>query len=36
MKRDYTSVLQLTDLHLFADPTGLFNNLDSTHKCNSF
>ncbi len=29
MKRDYTSVLQLTDLHLFADPTGLFNNINT-------
>ncbi len=29
MKRDYTTVLQLTDLHLFADPAGLFNHINT-------
>ncbi|MEY3106096.1 MAG: hypothetical protein RIT35_259 [Pseudomonadota bacterium] len=32
MKHDYTTVLQLTDLHLFADPAGLFNNVN-TRDC---
>ncbi len=27
MKQDYVTVLQLTDLHLFADPEGLFNGI---------
>lgn len=29
MKRDYLKVLQLTDLHLFAEPTGLFNRINT-------
>jgi Icc protein len=29
MSRDYTTVLQLTDLHLFAIPHGLFNNTNT-------
>lgn len=29
MTRDYTTVLQLTDLHLFAEPDGLFNNINT-------
>lgn len=29
MQPDYTTVLQLTDLHLFAEPDGLFNNINT-------
>lgn len=29
MQRDYTTVLQLTDLHLFAEPEGLFNDTNT-------
>lgn len=29
MKRDYLTVLQLTDLHLFSDPAGLFNQINT-------
>jgi Icc protein len=29
MKCDYTTVLQLTDLHLFAEACGLFNNINT-------
>lgn len=29
MKRNHTTILQLTDLHLFADPQGLFNGINT-------